>query len=318
MTSSAHPKRWRILVATDFSTPADEAIRQAHAWAAGVGGELIVCHVVPSPPPTNLLFPQRNEQDALRIVELERMAAEYLERRVVELTERAPDTFAVVVDSGVPEAVIVEAAEENHADAVVIGNRGATGMARLPVGTIAARVLRFAHCSVLLARPYKATGRVVAATDLSDPSLPAVHAGLIEARRRGAKLTVVHNVDTSPILVPPLESTMSSAGLTPLPPTAPPMSAPEEILERARRHLREVMDAHHVEGECIITEGEPSKAVVHLADEKHAELLVIGTHGRTGLMRIALGSTAERIVEATSCPVLVVRLATGAPPRSSA
>lgn len=310
-TSEVHPKPLRVLAATDLSAPADEAIRQADAWAAGEGGDLIVCHVVPSPPPSNPLFPQQNERDALRIVELERLAAEYLEQRVIAVTQREPGTFTISVDSGVPEAVIVGEAEESRADLVVIANRGATGMARLSIGTIAARVLRFAHCSVLLARPYHPTGQVVAATDLSDPSLPAVHAGVAEARKRKAKLTIVHNVDTTPIFVPPLESTMSSAGMAPLPSTAPPMTSPTELLERARRHLREVMDSHHVEGDCVVTEGEPSTSIVRLAEEKHAELLVIGTHGRTGLMRIALGSTAERVIEATNCPVLVVRLVSG-------
>jgi nucleotide-binding universal stress UspA family protein len=305
------PHRERVLVATDLSEPADEAIRQAHQWATATGGELVVCHVVPTSLHANVLFPQDNEGNAFATVEWEKWAGEQVESRVVELTGRDPDSFKVTVDSGIPEAVIVGEAEETSADLVVIGNRGATGIERLPIGTIAARVLRLAHCSVLVARPHPRTGRVLAATDLSDPSLPAVVSGAAEAKRRGARLTVLHNVDTAPPVLPPLEMTVSPSVFTPGAFAAIGAVLPPEIVKRAEDHVRELMTSHGIVGDCRVTDGDPAAQVYRVAQELDAELLVIGTHGRTGLARLALGSTAERLVATAACSVLVVRLAPG-------
>jgi nucleotide-binding universal stress UspA family protein len=291
-----------ILAATDLSEPADEAVRQAHDWAQRRAAELIVCHVIPASHHANPLFPQRNELETMAMVEIEARAADAVTARVVELTGRNADDFKVVIDSGEPDATIIRTAATVNAEITVTGSRGATGLRRLFLGSVARRVARHSHGSVLVARPTANPGCVLAATDLSSPSFPAIVAGAEEARRREARLVVLHNIDLWPLPYPSIEMGLGTAGL----PVAPAIDPGQ--LREIEQHLRNVLARLHVEGDCVITTGAPQTQIVRAAEEQKAGLVVVATHGRTGLARLALGSIAERVVEAAPCSVLVVRL----------
>jgi nucleotide-binding universal stress UspA family protein len=302
MPSQDAPSGAKILVATDLSAPADEAIRQGHEMAAKLGAELVICHVIPTQHRANPLFPQRNEGDATAVVALEQRVAELVTSRVSEITGRSPDGFRVTIDLGKPEAGILNAAMNRNVDLVVLGNRGDTGVARILLGGVSERVVQYAHCSVLVVRPAPKRGTVLAATDLSDASFPALTAGATQARQRGAKLVVMHNLDLWP---PPVSSAglaLASAGL----PTSPAIVQEQSAL--AMRQLREVLARLGIEATCKVTHGPPDAEIIKLAEDLEPELLVIGTHGRTGLARLALGSIAERVVATASCSVLVVRM----------
>jgi nucleotide-binding universal stress UspA family protein len=312
MTGESQQKRATVLVATDLSTAADEAIRQGHEWASRTGAQLVVCHVVPAYYRVNALFPQRNLVDTVSTIDLERRVADLVATRVSEITGRAEDdatgknvaagVFRLVTDVGRPEAGILRAASAADVTMIVIGNRGDTGIERMLLGGVSKRVVRDAACSVLVARPAPMRGRVLVATDLSDPSLPAIIAGAAEARSRGAKLVVMHNLDFWPPPIGAAGMGLGSAGLI------APSIRDEGQLEQAMQMLREALARENIDAECKITTGPPDGSIVHMADEQSPELLVIGTHGRTGLSRLALGSVAERVVETANCSVLVVRL----------
>jgi nucleotide-binding universal stress UspA family protein len=170
----------------------------------------------------------------------------------------------------------------------------------LVLGSVADRVVRYAHCSVLVARPPNAVGHVLAATDLSERALPAVEAAALEARRRGARLTVLHSLDSWPIPAPAAAMALAAAGFV-------PPRIPKEAHEQAKAALDALLAERGIDAESIVTEGSAAPAIVHAAERLSPELLVIGTHGRTGIARIALGSTAETVVRAAPCSVLVVR-----------
>jgi nucleotide-binding universal stress UspA family protein len=291
----------RILVATDQSEPADEAVRQAHAWAQAYASELVVCHVIASPWSVNALFPQRNEGESLETLDLEQRAAQAVSERVIDLTGRQPDAFRVVLESGDPGANIVREAEEENADLVVIANRGATGIARLPLGSVAERVVRYAHCPVLVARPHAPTGCVLAATDLSEKSDALIETAVAEVRRRGGRLVVLHNVDLPTLPEVVVDAASSMAGFPVSPRTA------ENVRGLASQLVRDLVSRHQVECESLIAEGDAAASIWQHAERLSAELVVLGSHGRTGLMRLALGSVAERVVQTASCSVLVVR-----------
>jgi nucleotide-binding universal stress UspA family protein len=299
------PATAKVLAATDLSAPADEAIRQAHEWATRHRAELVVCHIIPTLRRANPLFPQRNEADSIAAVDLERRVAELVVERVSQLTGRSPDAFGLLLDVGRPEAEIIRAAVTMKAELIVMGNRGDTGLDRIPLGSVSERVVQHAHCSVLVARPVPAGGCVLVATDLSDSSFAAITAGATEARRRGAKLVVLHNLDLWPSPVSSMEMALGSAGMI------PDSGLVEEEGARATQQLEQVLARRGLEAECMVTHGPPDAAIVKAADALSSQLLVIGTHGRTGLARLALGSVAQRVVEAVSCSVLVVRSETG-------
>jgi nucleotide-binding universal stress UspA family protein len=205
------------------------------------------------------------------------------------------------VDYGNPYVAIVRKAEEMGASLLVIGGSGATGLKRVFLGSVAEKVVRNAHCSVLVARHAVEGSVVLAATDLSDPALFAVQSAAIEAKTRGIPLVLMHDIDRWPSLM---------SGLALLGPV--PIAPDEETMAKQRAAMLGILQSQlerlGVAAEIeVTTEGKPAAAIVRMADNLHAELLVLASRGHSGLARLALGSVAEQAVRYAHCSVLVVR-----------
>ncbi len=282
------PIRGPVLVAADLSEGADEALRQAEALARSLGEPLHVCHVMPEPIRVRMLFPQLQLQDAADLHALEQRALQTMTMRVGMLTGRRPEDYALEISAGSPHSGILEKAERMRPGILVLGPGG-----------VAERVARHAPCPVLVARP-SPRGKVLGATDFSDPALPAVEATVHEAARRHTAPCLIHSFDWTPTV---------SAGFPPgvgLP--AVPRDLMEDLRASARERLQGSLRQLGAEGECYVGEGHAASAIVRLARELPAQLVVVGTRGRTGLTRLALGSVAEEVVSMAPCSVLVVRL----------
>lgn len=296
---SSTPTPSRILAATDLSEPAAEAIRQASAQALAVNGTLGVCHVLPSLG-VHMLFPQRYAREAIEDASLSERAAQRLAQSVTAVTGRSPGEYEVFIEQGTDYAEIVRRAESWGAALVVVGGRTGRGATSSLLGNVGEKVVRYAPCSVLVARPGDERGVVIAATDLSEASVPAIEAAVVEARRRSARLTILHVVDQGV----PLASVALSMGYTPV------LLSPE-LLEEFRRRGGATIDAIlaklAAQAEVTIVEGHPAPTILRYAAENHSELVVLGTRGRTGLARVVLGSVAEHVVRSATTSVLVVR-----------
>lgn len=285
-----------VLVATDLGADADEALRQGDTLARAAGVSLHVCHVLPELLSLDPLFPQLRLRDALDAPELEREAGEALEERVEEVTGRTEDQYVRELASGSPHAGIVETADRIGAGLVVVGAHGHQGR-RHTLGGVAERVVRNAHCHVLVARAAPA-GRaaVLAATDASDPAHAALAAAAAEATRRQAPLVVAHCMD---LLLPGV------VGYE-VPPLGPEVVA--AMRTQWLHRLEEAVARVGAQAELRVEEGPAGPLIVKMATELPATLVVVGTHGRTGLRRLVLGSVAEAVVRTAPSSVLVVRL----------
>jgi nucleotide-binding universal stress UspA family protein len=287
----------KVLVALDFGEPSLEALRQARELAHGVGGTLAACHVLPIEPDTLDLVASSNAASAELTAEEEAARRALLVHAREKLGLELPELF---VGRGPAYASIVRRAEILGADYVAVGTHGRRGLARVVLGSVAERVVRHAHCSVLVARPGTHRGPVLVATDLSPASLPAIREGAAASRRAGVGLVVASVLDWG-------EPAWGSAGLI----AALPAMPTPELLKQASDSLRGLLDRAIVEagamGESRVVEGSAATEIVHLADELDARLLVVGTQGRTGLARLALGSVAERVIRHASCSVLAAR-----------
>ncbi len=289
----------RVLVATDLSDSADDALRQA-AGTLEVAGAVAICHVVPHLQTVAPLFPQRAQEmtaDTDAMLEPARAAVQAHVRECMGLKERP---FEVFIDRGTPHVEIARRAELWHADLVLVGSRGLSGLRRVLLGSVAELVARYASCPVLVARPSGA-GPVVAATDLSDPSLPAIVRGAEEAKRRNVALRVLHVVDLGPQLAWAPGAPFGAA------PIAMQPDDIASIQSGAEERLRAAMTRAGVLGEARVLLGDPTGAIVGNLEVEQAQLVVVGTHGRTGLSRLAIGSVAEKVIRAAPCSVLVVR-----------
>jgi universal stress protein A len=139
--------------------------------------------------------------------------------------------------------------------------------------------------------------KILVAVDFSDYSRAALNYAAFLAESFGAKLTLVHAVE--PYVYPE----DLSAGFT-----------LEEIDERWMQKQQEKLETlkqtikNGIPAKVIVTMGTAWNRIVGLAKSCCADLIVVGTHGRTGLKHVLLGSTAERVVRHATCPVLVVHL----------
>ena len=77
--------------------------------------------------------------------------------------------------------------------------------------------------------------------------------------------------------------------------------------ESSIKNIRDMAEKEEVSVEGIILEGRPCEAIIDEANEKKTDLIVLGSHGRTGLERLLMGSVTERVIGLSACAVLVVR-----------
>lgn len=280
-----------VIVGTDLSHSATEAIRQAAAWASRTSAPLVIVHVAPD--------------EVFRALETPRVTSA-LQARTGEILGSSAPPFEVVIASGSPHGALVRLADERHAALVVVGPSGTGTVGRVVFGGTAEQVVRYAHCPVLVARPSPKAGVVLAATDFSEEAATAVAAGAAEAKLRGVPLRLVHSLT---------EPSTSLSLLGPMIISLPEMpdSEREDLRNAAETTLRSLLEATHVPGACEVLNGPPATAIPAEASGLSASLVVVATRGRTGLARIALGSVAEAITRHSPCSVLAVRKGAGHP-----
>jgi nucleotide-binding universal stress UspA family protein len=84
----------------------------------------------------------------------------------------------------------------------------------------------------------------------------------------------------------------------------------DKELRNAEQNAKTVKEAAQKEGVAVkafVMSGKPAEAIIQVAEERRADLVVVGSHGRTGVERLLIGSVAERVIVLASCPVLVVK-----------
>jgi nucleotide-binding universal stress UspA family protein len=293
----------RILIGSDLSGVSDVAVRQGAALIKAKGDELALCHVLPEPQ-LRTLFPQEHERDLAALLELGPRFTAALHAQVERLFGDKSVPFSTFIEHGSDYSELVRRAEEWQADLLVVGSHGRAGISRFLSPSIAERVVRHATCPVLVARE-RAPGAVLVATDLSDPSLPAIEAGAREAARRERPLVVMHATEA---LSSRTEAAMALLGANPV------LETHDETEERAalaRQIIQGALERFGAKGEARIVDGEPTTEILKLVETLPAELLVVGTRGRGSVSRVMLGSVAADLVQNAPCSVLAVRLASG-------
>jgi nucleotide-binding universal stress UspA family protein len=292
-----------ILCASDLSEGSDGAVVQAAGYCDQTGTRLVVVHVqgaVYAVPVNGYVAPLLSPEELESLKEHARQA---LREQIARTGVRCSNLELEAVSSERPVyAEIVDRAESVRADLVVVGNQGASGLARVVLGSVADKVVRHAHCPVLVARPSPRSGTILAATDFSPPSRAALIAADREAARRSGstRLTVVHSLDLPPDLM--------GFGFAPLVPAPIGLADSRPALrEGAEKRLAGELRETGVQATAVVEDGPAASGIVRLAESLPAELVVLGTAGKTGLRRVLLGSVAEAVVRRAPCSVLVVR-----------
>jgi universal stress protein A len=142
--------------------------------------------------------------------------------------------------------------------------------------------------------------KIVVCTDFSENSVPARIAAIEYAKAFGARLLILHVVNTRHIGYPGISSRLPEeiAGVE----ETIRQGVEEELELIANDSRREIEDV-----KAYSSTGSPAQEIVKFAEEHSAGMIVMGTHGWTGAQHLIMGSTAENVVRTASCPVLTVR-----------
>ncbi len=294
----------RILVPHDGSEAADAAI----PWAARLpDSRITLLRVEPD------LGPAIGEISGLDLetwVSSDVAAAkEELERAARPLAEtgRTVETTVVVGDD--PADAILAAAEAEPTRMIVMATRGRGGAGRLLYGSVADRVANHATVPVLLVRPGElpaANGRVLVPLDGSALAEAALPIGARLARDLGAPLHLVRVVDPEAIVARIRQRTASGEML----PDNAWALVRGELDDEAREYLARMAAGTGVEATLEVTGGTPAFALLELIVP--GDVVVMSSHGASGLRRWLRGSVADKLVRESPAPVLLAPSRPGA------
>ncbi len=297
------PKFKTVLATTDFSEESQSGVRYAVAFAQKLGATVALLHVIELP--SRLagmeavpLACDDSEWAALAGAQLKKLAQRE-SKKDFRLTTR--------LRTGKPFHEICAAAE-SAADLIVIATHGYTGAQRVLLGSTAECVVRHAPCPVLTVRqPATSEGRrrpprlklrkILVPIDFSKLSKAALPWATFLAEQFKAEVVLLHVVEKFPIDYL-MGRELTSHTIVPL------MKQAEADLERAAADLAK---SFGIKISAAVREGKPHEEICEAAKTLAVDLVVLTTHGYTGLKHVWLGSTAERVVRHAVCPVLVVR-----------
>ena len=283
----------RVLMATDGSADA----RQAQEWLfhAPLPKDTQVCVISAMP------VPVAYEALEMAWADLRKQADAVVEHTRRRLAERWAPVTATVVE-GDPRRVILDAAEHERADLIVVGARGLGAIATALLGSVSLGVARHASCPVLVckgrSRPMTS---ITVAVDGSDHARAALRFVGRLPLPDGAAVHLVAAVE--PMRFP---STVPSI-------IAPQVSAALRDCENECRHrLEDVLQAARAEvpGPTEVTTttwtGAPADCILAEAQKHASDLIVVGARGLGAIKRVLLGSVSEAVLRDAPCPVLVV------------
>lgn len=284
----------KILCPTDFSVDSEHALRVAVRLANARDAELVIAHVWHLP---SFAFAGEAPLPGEVISELVARS----ERDLADTARKATSFGAAHVSTmllrGVPWDQIVKTVDDRAFDLVVMGRRGRSAVARFLVGSVTERVIRHAACSVLAVPGHAAierTTRVLCPVDFSEGSPHAMRIAAGLAGPRG-EVTLLHVVE--------IDSSYTG-GFTDGGTTVDKLAI--HLLENAAEELRSKFDVSVM---TRIEIGHPAHHILGALEDKAAfDLVVVGSHGRTGIRRLFLGSVAEKVVRHADCPVYVARV----------
>ena len=296
----------RLLIPTDDSDGALAGARRGIALASRTGGEVHVLSVV--------------ETDAAGPSELDDVTAEALEARAEESVERIADMVReydpdlgvrTTVKRGTPFQTIREYANRREIDVIAMGTKGRTGIDRLLLGSVTENVLRTARTPVLAVPPNAEDASIDDAvegvafddlllpTDGSDGAAIATEWGIALAEVLGSRVHALYSVDTSPF------SQVREPGDV--------IGALEDRGDRAVGMVRELATDAGVSVSSSIATGSPAKVILSYAEDHDVDVIVMGTHGRTGVGQWFLGSATENVVRGAEVPVFCVPVTAESP-----
>lgn len=284
----------RLLLATDGTEFSEGAIREAIRLAKRCGSKLTAIQVIETNPEFDSTAPAALEK-------IEKGVRSHLEAVQARAKKEGVSCEIAVHEGEDSYKYIVDEAAAKKSTMIIMGRRGRKGLRRLVMGSTTAWTIGHASCSVLVV-PRAAVvdfKSIVVATDGSKYSLAAVSEAIGVAKRNKSRLTAVAVVPAE--LAMPTDIDFAAISREKL--------ADQEMqaAEKNAKAVKEAAQKAGVDAQAFVMSGKPADAIMEIARDKSADLVVVGSHGRAGLDKLLMGSVAERVIVLAPCAVLVVR-----------
>jgi nucleotide-binding universal stress UspA family protein len=264
-----------LLLATDGSEFSEGAVREGIRLAKTCGAKVTALRVIEFNPEFEAMAPDAVEK-------METGARNYVDSVKAGADKEGVACEALVRRGVTPHEQIVEEAQKLKTDMIVMGRRGRTGLKRLLMGSVTARVVGHSPVNVLVV-PRAAEMKlenVLIATDGSSFSEAAALEAVCIAKDCGGSVVAIS------------------------------VAEDEKAMDAAKANTGNVEEIARKEGvnvEAMVEKGRAEEAIVGAAKQKGCDLIVVGSHGRTGVARLLMGSVTERVIGLSESAVLVVK-----------
>ncbi|MBA3070580.1 MAG: universal stress protein [Nitrospirae bacterium] len=268
----------KLLLPTDGSMASEGAAREAINLAKTCGSKLYIISVVEIP-----AFGGEFVETLPKMIEkLETDARGLLESLKERAGKEGVSCEALIYQGVEPYKYIVDEAAKNNVEMIIMGGRGKTGLERVMMGSVTAKVIGHAPCKVMVVpKDAKLTlEKILIATDGSIYSELASREAISIAKRSGGSLVVLSVAKRDENLL---------------------------VAKESVDMVRKVAEKEGIKVEALTLKGMPHEVIVNTAAQKKAGLIVIGSYGRTGIERLLMGSVTERVIGHSGCAVLVVK-----------
>lgn len=296
----------RIVVPLDGSKLSEQVLPYAAILARGFGGGLHLVHAVEAGAAG---MEERYRTFAEQVVQQERKeAAGYLQRVQDQVSQRHIPVTTRAVLGWAADAIVAEAQQES-ADAIAMATHGRAGMQRLFLGSVADKVLHSTTLPLLLLRPREdgAQGRepvlrlLLVPLDGSALAEQVIPTAESFARALGLRLRLLRVVSMPVLAFADAYGAASAEAY---------VQVLEGLEEEADRYLADqaaAFAARGIEADVIRGRVDAAAEIVRTAEQEEGTLVMMSTHGRSGLGRAVLGSVADRVVREHRGPVVLLR-----------
>ncbi|MDQ3365220.1 MAG: universal stress protein [Myxococcota bacterium] len=284
----------KILCPTDFSPASERAVGIAARLAKDADAELVLFHAWYVPAASHA----GSASGPSVVDDVKGDADRALTAAARDATRAGARHVTTRLANGVPWSLIVHALEEDGFDLCVMGTVGQTSLSRVLLGSVAGKLIRHAPCSVLVVHPQSSLApfaHVLCPTDFSASARHALErvTSLVPA---GGRITLLHVI----------ELPLATSGEVTMPDLA-------HVLDRESAEALEAWAALLASTTALAVTtrsriGYPgAQTLAALETDPSIDLVVMGSHGRSGITRALMGSVAEKVARHATCPVLVAR-----------
>lgn len=297
----------KILWATDGSAEAEFALKFAKYLAAMAKAEIIGVHVIPLP--VQLLFQELREEDA-KFSEWQSRAEKKVTSRfgtIKKNLEKDGIKFEGVILKGIPNEQICEFSDHRKADIVIMGKHGHGLIETMLIGSETVKVLQNSHIPVFVAKGAETVKKaefknILVPVDMCHDTESALHMAMDLSLLTGCSITAIYALRLDmyaqdmpagalDIVIKQSVSELEKRVAT----------SKEKFQSASKTKLKKEIKTEVIHGLS------PAVSISNYARKNKMDLIVINTHGRTGISRLVLGSVTERLIPESPCSVLALK-----------